>query len=308
MKDIEFLYDDLRLEEKKLNEFAKIAEKKPIRTDFNALILRKFTKALFEAARRKYKKPEVKTVELVKRPTVTPIKQKVLQRGIRLDVPVPKVKLVAKEARPSIPVPQFTESKKLEETEYPLVVTLDTNKILVKAVFKNNEYFVEEPTLTNSETQVVTALKFKIGSKLIKKPETANDKQLLMNLVQKLSKKYNIPFNTDNYERLRYFLIRDSLGYGKIDTLFKDKNIREIRCDVVNKPVVVTYKDIENVETNITFDNKEQLERLIKKLFEMSKQKIKSGVNYLDVDLPGLKIKAMMDTAEGNLNFDIKKI
>ena len=66
-----------------------------------------------------------------------------------------------------------------------------------------------------------------------------------------------------------------------------------------------TYK--KEIETNIIFDNMQELNKIIEKFFIKAKQKLTKENNYLDIDLNGIQIKAFYDYSLNDSKLDIKK-
>ena len=64
MEDIDFLFDDSHLDKQELENIAKTAEKKPVKRDFNAVILKKFILAVIKVVSEK--KPEIQLESRVK--------------------------------------------------------------------------------------------------------------------------------------------------------------------------------------------------------------------------------------------------
>lgn len=54
--------------------------------------------------------------------------------------------------------------------------------------------------------------------------------------------------------KLEYYLVRDLLGYGKIDALMKDPGIEDISCSGPGRPVYIWHRSYESIPTNIVYD------------------------------------------------------
>jgi len=87
-------------------------------------------------------------------------------------------------------------------------------------------------------------------------------------------------------DKLMYYIIRDFLGYGKIDPLMKDPLIEDISADGVNIPIYVWHRDYESLPTNIIFKNSEELNSFIVRLAYLSKKNISLAMPILDASLP----------------------
>ncbi len=65
---------------------------------------------------------------------------------------------------------------------------------------------------------------------------------------------------------IAYYVARDLVGYGRIDPLIRDPHIEDITCDGLNIPVFVFHNEFEWLTTNIVFNSREELERVVMKL------------------------------------------
>ena len=69
--------------------------------------------------------------------------------------------------------------------------------------------------------------------------------------MQSTIKSYKIKVTSEMFDKLYYYVIRDFLGYGKIDILIRDPNVEDISVDGVQIPVFVWHKLYENLPTNV---------------------------------------------------------
>jgi flagellar protein FlaI len=83
-----------------------------------------------------------------------------------------------------------------------------------------------------------------------------------------------------------YFIVRDFLGYGKIDPLMKDPLIEDISADGVQIPIYVWHRDYESMPTNIIFNDSEELNSFIVRLAYMARKNISLATPILDASLP----------------------
>jgi flagellar protein FlaI len=83
-----------------------------------------------------------------------------------------------------------------------------------------------------------------------------------------------------------YYLMRDFLGYGKIDVIMKDHKIEDISCNGVNTPIYVFHKDYESLPTNIIYETEKELSTIITRLAYKAKQQISVAHPILEGTLP----------------------
>ncbi|MGQ0771527.1 MAG: type II/IV secretion system ATPase subunit [Nitrososphaerota archaeon] len=71
--------------------------------------------------------------------------------------------------------------------------------------------------------------------------------------------------------QLRYYLVRDILGYGILDVLMKDENIEEITCERFDNTIGVIhrkYTEFNILDTNIKFGTAESMNSYIQKIIQ----------------------------------------
>lgn len=85
--------------------------------------------------------------------------------------------------------------------------------------------------------------------------------------------------------KIEYYLIRDLLGYGRIDALMKDPNIEDISCSGPGRPIYVWHRSYESIPTNIVYDRGE-LDSFVIRLAYRSGRMITYADPILEATLP----------------------
>lgn len=306
MEDIDFLFDDTHLEKAELEKAARQANKEPVQIDFNAVILRKFTLALINAVSEQInKEPKTKAVE------IKPMPQKQIINKEQIgEIPHPEIREELKKEKilteeKNIPVSPI-EAPKPEFPEYVIIKNTE-NKTMASVQIKNHNYFLKELELNDKDKQLLKLLTDKLERDILKKPDIVNNKNLMIKTVQKYSKKLKIPFTPDYFDSIRYYLVRNILGYSSIDPLIQDPHVKEIHFIGLHKPLQIVFNDERDIETNILFDDMQDVNKLIKKFFDKTKIKLSKDNNYLDNDSLGFQLKAFYDFNLKESKFDIKK-
>jgi flagellar protein FlaI len=115
---------------------------------------------------------------------------------------------------------------------------------------------------------------------------SAEDKaQFLSETFKEILKLYNIKLSPEEYMRLLYHIERDFVGYGKIDTLVRDRLIEDISCNGPNAPVYVYHRLFESIRTNVVFEEVE-LNSFILRLAQVSGRHISILQPIRDAALP----------------------
>jgi flagellar protein FlaI len=114
---------------------------------------------------------------------------------------------------------------------------------------------------------------------------------------------------TISKEKIFYHIFRDFLGYGKIDLLMHDDGIEDISCDGPDTPIFIHHRKYEAIETNIYFENEEELNSLIVRLCQISGKQISIYSPIVDGKLPdGSRLQATLArTVTKGSTFTIRK-
>jgi flagellar protein FlaI len=90
-----------------------------------------------------------------------------------------------------------------------------------------------------------------------------------------------------SWEKIQYYVIRDTIGFGKIDPLMKDPYIEDISCDGVGKPIYVWHREYESIPTNIVFTSDEELDSMVSRLAHKAGKHVSVAFPIVDAILPG---------------------
>jgi flagellar protein FlaI len=122
------------------------------------------------------------------------------------------------------------------------------------------------------------------------KEEIADPRKFFAEEAKKIVDKYRISLGwlpDVSWYKILYHAERDLVGFGKIDPLMRDPNIEDISCDGVKKPVYIWHRNYESLETNLEFENDEQLDNTVVKLVHMAGKHVSSAFPIVDASLPG---------------------
>jgi len=157
----------------------------------------------------------------------------------------------------------------------------ETNKV---------KYEVIEPTLLEEEEKKLKEIKNLLMEEVdvnLKEIETKEKaKEYLRKKVLKILKKYRLKITEEAAGKLLYYIIRDFIGYGKIDPLMRDHMIEDISADGVGIPIYVWHRVYESLPTNIVFEDEEELNSFIKRLAYFAGKNISIASPILDASLP----------------------
>jgi flagellar protein FlaI len=152
------------------------------------------------------------------------------------------------------------------------------------------KYELIEPTLLKEEEEQLKEVKAILVEEIdvnLKEIESREkSEEYLKTKIREVIKDYRLKIDEDSIDKFMYYIIRDFLGYGKIDPLMKDPLIEDISADGVNIPIYVWHRDYESLPTNILFKNSAELNSFIVRLAYLAKKNISLAMPILDASLP----------------------
>jgi flagellar protein FlaI len=117
-----------------------------------------------------------------------------------------------------------------------------------------------------------------------KKLETVEEKGIFTPLRKMLAEK-KINMNEREYEKIKYFLIRERVGYGMLEPLLRDPYIEDIHCIGVSR-VYVVHKIFEMVPTSIVFTSDLQLDKYVFSSTERVERPVSEAHPVVDAIMP----------------------
>ena len=150
-----------------------------------------------------------------------------------------------------------------------------------------NEYLLYEPKLSSFERELAERLYEDMRDVLIlTDEEILEDREsVLMDKMNRLLHEYKVNIEDDALFKLQYYLLRNFLGWSKLDSLMFDPNIEDISCDGSEIPIFLYHRKYRNIKTNVSFDE-ETLYSLAILLAQRSGKHISVSQPMLDATLP----------------------
>ncbi len=156
----------------------------------------------------------------------------------------------------------------------------------------NIMYFVDEVQLRPEEKAAYSKI-FDIIARELNPAEIGKEEDVrkqLLGEARRLGFKYRKAFKMvtrEGWDRINYYLERDLLGFGPLNTIMADYRIEDLSCDGVNVPIFVWHRKYESIPTNIRFLNREALDDYIVKLAHKSGKHVSSAFPIVDAMLFG---------------------
>jgi flagellar protein FlaI len=160
------------------------------------------------------------------------------------------------------------------------------------------EYLLFEPSLSDFEYELLERLYEDLRDVLIlTADEIKKDrKRVLLEKMHSLIDDYGLTLEPATIYKLQYFLIRNFIGWSRIDPLMKDSNLEDISCDGNKIPLFLYHRKYRNIKTNIAFES-DVLNSLAITLAQRSGKHISTGSPMIDATLPeGSRLQLTLGT------------
>ena len=193
------------------------------------------------------------------------------------------------------------KEKFLEETMEQIIIDNDI-KLEPEPESESKQGFLKK-TKTKKAKQKKKPKTFKeLFSKKKKDEETEKTEEIE-------EKKEKPPLREESKDTIYYHIFRDFLGYGRIDILMHDDGIEDVSCDGPDPPIFIHHRKYEAIETNIYFEEEEELNSFVVRLCQVSGKQISIFSPIVDGKLPdGSRLQATLSrTVTKGSTFTIRK-
>jgi len=157
------------------------------------------------------------------------------------------------------------------------------------------EYVLFEPAVAENELELMNVLYNDIKRSLVLKEISLDVKakmRVVLETLKILIDEYALEIDDELTLKILYYLFRNFLGYGAIDSLLSDPYIEDISCDGYDIPVYVFHTKHGGLPTNVKFA-KEELDSLVLLLCQKSGKYISYANPLVDATLPdGSRLQA----------------
>jgi len=210
-------------------------------------------------------------------------------------------------------VEEEAEGEVSEVEVYPVAEPYGYVRILYDSDDHQYLYEVIEPELSDREQKILDFMQETIVDVIevgLSKLTEEEAEEMLVDLVDEVIEDYSIEVSQDTRLRLTYYLVRDFLGFGKLDVIMRDPMIEDISCDGVDIPIFLYHRKYESMQSTVVFDDPENLDAFVIKLAQRSGKHISIADPLLDARLPdGSRLNATLSdevTTKGS-TFTIRK-
>lgn len=173
---------------------------------------------------------------------------------------------------------------------YPVVEPYVYAAIVKEPATHKTLYEIIEPTLSTEEEKQLREIRNLLMEEVevsLDEIETKTKAQnYLKEKTRNIIKKYSLKVQAEAIEKLTYYVVRDFVGYGKIDPLMKDHLIEDISADGVGIPIYVWHRLYESLPTNVSFKDEAELDSFVIRMAYLAGKNISIASPILDASLP----------------------
>ena len=195
-------------------------------------------------------------------------------------------------------LPDFKDTDKTKiNVKYPLLPPYAYAHIFWDNKNKEILYFVDEPLLNDTEKDLLhlvrLGLEEMINISFIKAVKSALVMEYLERNVQSILLELGTSVSKETYNKIMYYIYRNSAGLNQIDPLLKDYYIEDIECNGIDFPLYIVHRKYGNLKTNVIFETEEALTDFVEKLAQKCGRYVSYANPILDGSLPdGSRINA----------------
>ena len=170
---------------------------------------------------------------------------------------------------------------------YPVYPPFSYVRVLFDKRDYSRFYYVVEPKATKQEQEDLDTIMTVLQRALNINRETLDETQedFLKQAVDDILDTYRLKSRKSNRAKIHYFIERDLIGYGKIDTMMRDPNIEDVSCDGPGVEIFVYHRRFESLRTNVMWEDELELEQYIIRMAQRCGKHISIAEPLLDATL-----------------------
>ncbi len=170
---------------------------------------------------------------------------------------------------------------------YPVYPPFSYVRVLFDKRDYSRFYYVVEPKATKQEQEDLDTIQSVLQRALNIDRDTLDETQedFLKQAVDDILDSYRLKSRKSNRAKIHYFIERDLIGYGKIDTMMRDPNIEDVSCDGPGVEIFVYHRRFESLRTNVMWEDEHELENYIIRMAQRCGKHISIAEPLLDATL-----------------------
>jgi len=146
-------------------------------------------------------------------------------------------------------------------------------------------YQVWEPKLEEKEQKMLNSVKDALTRTLEyewEKMALKDKEEYLKEAIESFVGSRGIKIDPALRQKLDYYIIRDFVGYGPVDSLMADPRIEDVSCDGVAIPLFIFHQKFESVKTSVVFPDDDVLNNFVVSLGQRCGKQISVAAPILD--------------------------
>ena len=212
-----------------------------------------------------------------------------------------------------INLPSADDKTKIN-VRYPLIAPFAFTHIFWDDESKELVYSVEEPIMSPAEQELLELIKTGLEEMINISYVRATNASLLIKYleqnVQSILTELGTKVSKETYDKILYYVIRDSIGLNQIEPLMRDYYIEDVECNGDGFPLYIVHRKYANMRTNVIFKQREELVNFVEKLSQKAGRYVSYARPLLDGALPdGSRVNATYteDVTTRGPTFTIRK-
>ncbi|MFH1315891.1 MAG: type II/IV secretion system ATPase subunit [Candidatus Woesearchaeota archaeon] len=195
-----------------------------------------------------------------------------------------------------VKLPDFKEKEKIN-VRYPLIIPYASAHIYWDSELNELIYEVEEPILDDTEKELLKLIQLgleeMINVSFVKTKKIQYLIRYLERNVQSIILELGAKISKRTYQKIMYYIYRNSMGLNEIEPLMNDYYIEDIECNGTKVPLYIVHRKYENIRTNVLFHSSHDLIDFVEKIAQKTGRYVSYAKPLLDGTLPdGSRVNA----------------
>ncbi len=149
-------------------------------------------------------------------------------------------------------------------------------------------YRIVEPALSAEERRWLGEIRRRLFARDLLRPKNGADAEAcLRERIATVARADLQLKDPDLQDRLTYYLIRDLVGFGRIDVPMRDPDVEDISCDGVGIPLFVQHRRWGSLVTNVCFSDPHELDLFVGNLAQRAGRHLSIAEPLVEGTLPG---------------------
>ena len=217
------------------------------------------------------------------------------------EIPAPQGELAPPDA--VLAAPGEPPAASLGKREYAINMYNAPVGVLVDQEEGKYEYKIIEPAVDPRLIEMAR----KLFGKSLRRDNSLFDNANFMNKVaERTAVKSRMKFNPIIVPGLRYYLERDLIGGGKLDPILYDNKVKKVIVEGPGKNIKVDYADLGEMPTNVMFDSKEEINKILKRVANATGKLLDENNPMLNVTFQGLHFTGVI--GEEQSKFEVRRV